>query len=141
MVEFTTVLDVKDFLAEEEDEIFWGIYTKEGTCIGYASLCGFQGKGRCEFSIFILDKRYWGRGIGREVTELMLEYAFNVLDMRMIVLETSEFNESAIRLYKRMGFQITQVIPSDRTIWHEGAWVLSGSVIMQKKRENFLSIG
>jgi len=134
MVEFKTVEDVKSFLAEEGDEVFWGIYTREDVFIGYTSLCSFQGKEQCEFSIFILDKNYWGKGIGLEVTELMLDYVFNVLSIGVVVLETSEFNKNAIKLYERTGFQVTKVMPYDRTVWHDGKWILSGSVIMEKKK-------
>lgn len=42
MVDFKTLEDVKNFLAEDEDEIFWGIYTKENIFIGYTSLCAFD---------------------------------------------------------------------------------------------------
>lgn len=100
MVDFKTTKDVKNFLAEEKDEIFWGIYTNDDKFIGYASLCSFQGKEQCEFNIFILDKNYWSKGIGLEVAKLILNYAFNGLGMRKVVLETSEFHQSAIRLYE-----------------------------------------
>jgi RimJ/RimL family protein N-acetyltransferase len=133
MVEFKTIEDVKEFLAEEDDEVFWGIYIKDGVFIGYTSLCSFHGKDQCEFNIFILDKKYWGKGIGLKVTTLMLDYAFTVLGMKTIVLETSEFNTNALKLYERVGFQRVKVIPNDRMSWHDGKWILNGSMIMEKK--------
>lgn len=130
MVNFKTLEDVKKFLAEDRDEIFWEIYTKENEFIGYTSLCAFEGKERCEFSVFVLDKNYWGKGIGLEATKLTLDYAFNKLEMKKVILETSEFHQNAIKLYEKFGFRKVEVIPNDRTVFHNGEWVLSGSVIM-----------
>ena len=138
MVGFKTITDVKDFLTEEKDEMFWGIYTKEGKFIGYTSLCSFQGKEQCEFSIFILDKNYWGRGVGLEVINLMLKHTFNELGMKKIVLETSEFHQGAIRLYERAGFKRIETLPNDRTVLHNGGWVLGGSVIMSIEKVTFV---
>lgn len=136
MLGFKTVEDVKEFLAEEKDEIFWGIYTKDNMFIGYTSLCSFQGKEQCEFNIFILDKNYWGKGMGSEVTKLMLDYAFNELEIKKIVLETSEFNQSAIRLYEKVGFKKTEIVPNDRTVFRNGEWVTSGSLFMEITRKS-----
>lgn len=133
LVEFKTTEDVENFLAEEDDERFWEIYTKDGKFVGYTSLCRFEEKERCEFSIFILDKNYWGKGIGLEVINLMLHHAFDDLGMKEVVLETSEFHEGAIRLYKKAGFEDVKLIPNDRTVFHGGKWVLSGSVVMKRR--------
>ncbi len=137
MVDFKTTKDVKNFLAEEKDEIFWEIYTNDDKFIGYTSLCSFQEKEQCEFNIFILDENYWGKGIGLEVTKIMLDYAFNELGMKKVVLETSEFHQGAISLYRQAGFKKAKIVPNDRTIFHNGEWVLSGSVIMAIERDDF----
>lgn len=131
MVKFKTIEDAKDFLAEEKDEIFWEIYTKDGKFIGYTSLCSFQGKEQCEFNIFILDKNYWGKGVGLEATKMMLDYAFNELGMKKVVLETSEFHQGAIRLYEKAGFKKVEIVPNDRTVFHNDEWILSGSLMME----------
>ena len=137
MVEFENVEDVKKFLAEEKDEIFWEIYAKDGNSIGYTSLCSFQEKEQCEFNIFILDKNYWGKGIGLEVTKLILDYAFDELEMKKIVLETSEFHQGAILLYEQSGFRKIKIMPNDRTVFHNGEWVLSGSLMMEIEIRNW----
>lgn len=131
MRDFKNVSDIKNFLAEEKDEMFWEIYARDDVFIGYASLCSFQGKEQCEFSVFILDKKYWGKGAGLEATRLMLDHAFNELGIEKIVLETSELHQGAIRLYEKAGFSKVEVVPNDRTIFHNGEWVLSGSLIME----------
>lgn len=131
MVEFKTIEDIENFLAEEKDEIFWEIYTKDNKFIGYTSLCSFQGKEQCEFSVFVLDKNHQGKGVGMEATKLILNYAFNELKIKTVTLETSEFHQNAIKLYEKAGFKKVRIIPNDRTVFHDGKWVLSGSLIME----------
>lgn len=125
------VPELKKFIAELEDGIIFGIYDHADKFIGYTSLSDFKGKEECEFGIFILDKSYWGKGIGLEITKLMLDYAFDNLQMKKVILTTSEFHTSAIRLYEKAGFRKTGLIPNDRTIFHNGEWVLSGTVEME----------
>jgi diamine N-acetyltransferase len=138
MVDFKTVEDVKAFLAEEKDEIFWGMYTQDDKFIGFTSLYDFQEK-QCGFSVYILDKNYWGKGIELEATNLMLDYAFNELNMKKVVLETSEFHQGAIKMYEKAGFEKTEIIPNDRTIFHDGEWVLSGTLMMSIDNGRFKS--
>ncbi|NTU69858.1 GNAT family N-acetyltransferase [bacterium] len=129
--------DLKSFIDELKDGIIFGIYSKDDKFIGYTSLSDFKGKEECEFGIFILDKNYWGRGIGEEITRLMLGYGFNELKMEKIILSTSEFHAKAIALYEKAGFKKTKLIPDDRTIFHNGQWILSGTVEMEIKRDEF----
>ncbi|EKE20806.1 MAG: GCN5-related N-acetyltransferase [uncultured bacterium] len=131
------IKELKDFIAELENGIIFGIYSQDDKFIGYTSLSDFGGKEECEFGIFILDKNYWGQGIGEDVTRLMLRYGFNQLEMEKIILSTSEFHIKAIALYEKMGFEKTQLIPEDRTIYHNNEWLLSGTVEMEIKQENF----
>ncbi|TAK95870.1 N-acetyltransferase [Patescibacteria group bacterium] len=132
------VSELKKFISELEDGIIFGIYDQMDKFIGYTSLSDFKDKEECEFGIFILDKNYWGQGIGTEATQLTLDYAFNQLGVEKVVLSTSEFHAGAIRLYERAGFHRTALLPNDRTIFHQGEWVLSGTVEMAIKRSEFL---
>lgn len=55
------------------------------------------------FGIGLGDRR--GRGLGREATRLTLDWAFFVIGLRNVWLETSAWNEGAIRAYRAAGFQ------------------------------------
>lgn len=56
--------------------------------------------------IFIGAENARGKGIGQEAIHLTLDYAFNVLNLRSVMLETFSFNESAIKAFKKAGFRM-----------------------------------
>jgi RimJ/RimL family protein N-acetyltransferase len=55
--------------------------------------------------IFIGEKRYWGKGYGREAVQLLLDYAFNLLNLNSVMLGIFSFNERAIRCFREAGFK------------------------------------
>lgn len=57
------------------------------------------------FGISIGEKDCWGKGYGTEATRLMLDYAFTLLGLHAVHLTVFEYNERAIRAYRRAGFQ------------------------------------
>jgi RimJ/RimL family protein N-acetyltransferase len=57
------------------------------------------------FAIAIGEKECWGRGYGTEVTQLMLDYGFNVLGLHNIMLTVFSINRRGIRAYLRAGFR------------------------------------
>jgi RimJ/RimL family protein N-acetyltransferase len=61
---------------------------------------------RALFGILIGEKDFWGKGIGEEVTRLMVEYGFLRLNLNRIGLAVFAEHESAIRCYQAVGFKI-----------------------------------
>lgn len=57
-----------------------------------------------ELGIAIGEKAYWGRGYGREVVRLLLDYGFRLRNLRKIWLSTQSNNERALRCYTACGF-------------------------------------
>ena len=57
---------------------------------------------RAEISITVL-KDYWGRGIGSELMEMMIDFA-EKSGIEILYLEARADNHRAINLYKRYGF-------------------------------------
>jgi RimJ/RimL family protein N-acetyltransferase len=77
----------------------------DGKYIGYCGLTGLRDRhGNLELGILIGDREYWGRGYGREVVRLLLDYGFRHLGARRIGLTTHAKNERAIRCYVACGF-------------------------------------
>jgi diamine N-acetyltransferase len=59
---------------------------------------------RADLGIFLGHRR--GTGIGTDAVRLALDWAFNMLGLRNVMLETYEFNEQARRAYERAGFRL-----------------------------------
>ena len=55
--------------------------------------------------IMIGDKAFQNRGYGQESVRLLLDYAFNLLNLNNVMLGTFSFNARAIAAYKRVGFK------------------------------------
>ena len=55
--------------------------------------------------IFIGDKDYRDNGYGAEAIRLILEYGFRYLNLHNIKLDLMEFNERALKCYKKCGFK------------------------------------
>lgn len=55
--------------------------------------------------IFIGDKDYRSKGYGTEAIRLLLEYGFKYMNLNNIKLDLMEFNERALKCYKKCGFK------------------------------------
>lgn len=60
---------------------------------------------RCELGIFLGNKAFLGLGYGEDAIRQLVRYGFEYLNMRNIMLRVFEFNERAIRCYKKVGFK------------------------------------
>lgn len=88
-----------------------------GTC-AFSQLDGDNGSAL--YHITIGEKDAWGQGYGTEATRLMLDHAFGVLALHRIALFVFEFNERAIRAYRRCGFVVEG--RSRESIFRDGRW-------------------
>ena len=77
----------------------------DGVYIGNIYLTDIE-NGSAEYHIFIGDKRYWGKGVAKQASILILEYAFNVLGLDSVKLQVRKENGSAFMLYQRLGFEV-----------------------------------
>jgi RimJ/RimL family protein N-acetyltransferase len=57
------------------------------------------------FGILIGESAFRGRGLGTEVTRLMLDYAFTALGLHNVLLTVWEFNPAGQRAYTKAGFR------------------------------------
>ena len=56
------------------------------------------------YHIFIGNKEYWGRGVAKKASLLILDYAFNTLKLQNVQLRVRKENTTAFMLYKKLGF-------------------------------------
>lgn len=80
-------------------------YKETEQTVGIVSLINIDYKNRsAECIIDIGVKDMWGKGIGTAAISLILEFAFNELNLHRVYLQVFSFNERAIKLYEKMGF-------------------------------------
>ena len=60
--------------------------------------------GEAEYSIFIGNKAFWGKGIAKKASIEVLNYAKRVLSLESVRLGVSEKNAAAVKIYKSLGF-------------------------------------
>lgn len=90
---------------DDPNSVSWAI-DLDDKYIGYCSLSGFDQTSRhCELQVEIGDKVHWGKGLGREIVDILLDYAFTHRNMNRVWLKTHSKNERAIRCYLACGFK------------------------------------
>jgi RimJ/RimL family protein N-acetyltransferase len=96
--------ELLEALAATEDRATWVVDAGRGF-IGSASLHSFSADGTtAACAIGLLDPSTLGRGLGTEITRLVLAHAFDDLDLGELTVRVLEFNARAIGCYVRCGF-------------------------------------
>jgi diamine N-acetyltransferase len=92
--------------AKREPEVVeFTVYDRtDSTPVGTAGLFKIShAHGTAEFGIAIGERRR--QGLGTEATRLVLDFAFHVLQLRNVLLETLEWNVAGLTAYERAGFR------------------------------------
>jgi RimJ/RimL family protein N-acetyltransferase len=89
----------------EPEAVEFTVYDRtDSTPVGTAGLFQIRhAHGTAEFGIAIGERR--GRGLGTEATRLALDFAFHVLQLRNVLLETLAWNAAGLTAYERAGFR------------------------------------
>jgi RimJ/RimL family protein N-acetyltransferase len=77
----------------------------DGGCIGSARLVVDRDQHCATYAVGVFVAYLRGRGVGREVTRLVLAWAFDVLGVHRVQLEVLASNRRAIRCYLACGFR------------------------------------
>jgi diamine N-acetyltransferase len=78
---------------------------RDGAAVGTCALMDVDHHHlRARFGILLGERR--GEGLGTEATRLTLDWAFNVLSLRNVLLEVMPWNGGAIRAYEKAGFRL-----------------------------------
>ena len=94
------IIDLKYFDEADEDET--------SRSIGCVDLFEFDPKNRrAGVGIMIANKADRGRGYATEALHLIIDYAFEVLDVHQIYSNVRIDNENSLALFKKAGFEIT----------------------------------
>ncbi|MGG3889972.1 GNAT family N-acetyltransferase [Metabacillus fastidiosus] len=87
----------------QENKLEWCVEYK-GKMIGQARLTVSDIDNRARYAVGIFDSSVWGKGLGTEITQLILHYAFKELNLHRVDLRVLEYNKRAIKCYEKCGF-------------------------------------
>jgi len=77
-----------------------------GEFIGRCGLLPWQIDGQDEVEIaYLIDKAYWGQGLGSEAARAILAYAFDTLDLTRLICLIDERNLASIRVAEKIGMR------------------------------------
>ena len=122
---FVTQAEIERDRAEDEPEadprLVFGVQTKDGTPIGLIGINWLPAHHRTALlTAFVGERAYWGGGYGTDALLLLLDYAFDWLDVRRAWLMTMSLNARVLRQMEKVGFQLEA--RQRRATWADGGW-------------------
>jgi RimJ/RimL family protein N-acetyltransferase len=87
--------------------VAFGVRAKDGTPLGHFGINWLSYQHRvAELGAVIGERDYWGGGYGTDALLLLVDYAFDVLDMRKVWLTTISSNLRVVRQMEKVGFAL-----------------------------------
>ena len=103
-------------------ENYWFVF-KGADVIGVAFLHSIDAKDRrARYAVGIYNKENWNKGYGQEITQTVLKYAFQKLNLHKIDLRVLAYNKRAITVYEENGFVQEGILRENAFInneWHD----------------------
>lgn len=132
--------DVADAI-QRQQHIFSIVTLADDLLIGRCLLFAMDTVNRSAMlGILIGEKDYWGKGYGQEATRLLLDYAFNLLNLHSVMLGAFSFNQRAIHAYERIGFKVIGRRREARLIGGKAYDVVFMDILESEFRERYPSI-
>ncbi len=98
---------INEWVSKSENKIFTICESKTDKPIGITGLFRVDQISRSGvFYIAIYNPQFWSKGCGKEATQLVLEYSFDILNLNRIQLHVATTNKKGINVYKAKGFTI-----------------------------------
>lgn len=97
---------------QSSDKIILAICLRQGDIhVGNVSLDSIENRHRtARLSIFIGDDKHRGKSIGSRAIRLLVEYAFNFLNLNRIWCKATSGDERIMHFYTQLGFKIEGVM-------------------------------
>lgn len=92
---------------QEEGYHYFIIETADKTPIGTIYLSGINQKNEVESGLYIGDTRFIGTGITLEASKLIIQYAFEDLNIKAIRAKVNQTNQEIISYNESLGFERT----------------------------------
>lgn len=90
--------------------------------VGQTALVRIDWVGRmATFYISICEAQNWSKGYGSEATRMIVDYAFDILNLNRVQLHVSTENPRAIRVYTKIGFVLEGTLR--QAMYHHNRYV------------------
>jgi RimJ/RimL family protein N-acetyltransferase len=111
------ILEWYDKSVHDPEQVDFSIVNmKSGELVGACTLTSINGRNStAEARLFIGEEQFWNKGYGTEALILLLDYAFNVLNLHNVRLNVNAINENAIHVYEKLGFKLAGKLRESRT--------------------------
>lgn len=115
-----TIQDEKEWferLNKNPNDIVLGIETLEGKLIGIMGLHRINWKDRTATTGAVIgEKEYWGKGYGTDAKMILLDYAFNTLNLRKIKSDAWSYNKRSIAYSLHCGYKLEATLKKERFV-------------------------
>jgi RimJ/RimL family protein N-acetyltransferase len=105
----SNLMKLNQFLedVERKNIYFWGIHLKEGLKhIGNIKIDPINNKNQLgEYGILMGDRSECNKGYAKEASKCVIQFCFEVLELRKITLGVLDNNKAALQLYLNLGFK------------------------------------
>jgi [ribosomal protein S5]-alanine N-acetyltransferase len=106
-----SIVEILDeMLISSDNSFYWVVREKNtGDFIGLVSLDPHHDGFFLEISYQLLPN-WWGEGYATEVVQMIINFAFNKLNLPKVVAETQTANTTSCRLLERLGMKLENTI-------------------------------
>jgi len=111
----------REWVERGSQMVYFGVQTKDGKPIGDFWLNWVLPHHRLSMlGASIGEPDYWGGGYGTDALLLLVDYAFDWLDMHKLWLATMSPNVRVIRQMEKVGFTLEARVREE--VWSDGLW-------------------
>lgn len=105
---YTDEEDIKKWFKHKTNSFFnryYGVLNEQNRLIGYLGIKDIKFIRRKSTLGIVFDPNYVDKGYGTETLNVFLEYYFEKMKMKTMLLEVAEFNQRAYNVYVNLGFK------------------------------------
>ena len=118
--------DLRQYIESNSGDIYRDgqlrlIIDEDGTTLGCIDLFDFDARNRKAAIGMYIAPHARGRGVGQKAVELLIEYSFEFLRLRMIYAIIGLHNKACSQIYEKKGFEPSSILK---------AWTLEGDAIL-----------
>jgi len=135
-VEKWSIKELKNYVSKikrNPNTLFWAVVLKDNDQhIGNIKLGHLDGiNGFSDIGIIIGEKSFWGKGFATEAIKLVVDYAFNQLNLQKLIAGAHKNNFGSIKSFRKAGF--TELGAKEKSLFCDDSYIDSMLLEIVKK--------